>query len=254
MTWWKRAASPRSTTSATPGAPSRTYTGPTSSPCSPWRGRDISEPRADFAFSLRDAAELDAPGRRFTLTPDEITRLNPDTGTCPVFRTRRDAGITLEVYRRVPVLGHADAPWGITFTRMFDMSVDAGLFHRREELERDGWRLAGNVFTRGQDRMLPLYQGIMASFYDHRAADVARSRTAGPRQHLPRYLTPAEKDDPARTAMPAFWVDASQADASQAGGLGPAGSSASPASPARRTSGRSCRTCCRAPRWGTARR
>jgi hypothetical protein len=184
-------------------------------------GRDIREPRADFAFFLHDAAELDDPGRRFTLTPEEITRLNPDTGTCPVFRTRRDAGITLGAYRRVPVLGHADAPWGITFTRMFDMSIDAGLVRRREELERDGWRLAGHVFTRGQDRMLPLYQGIMASFYDHRAADVARSRTAGPRQHRPRYLTPAEKDDPARSAMPAFWVDAGQARASQPGSCQP---------------------------------
>lgn len=176
-------------------------------------GRDVRAPRADFAFCLRDAADLDDPGRRFALTPDEITRLNPNTGTCPVFRTRRDAGITLGVYRRVPVLVREGQPggdpWGITFTRMLDMTVHAGLFRRREELERDGWRLDGNVFARGQDRMLPLYQGIMASFYDHRAADVALA--GGRRPYRPRYLTAAEKDDPARVAMPASWVDAALA-------------------------------------------
>jgi hypothetical protein len=92
---------------------------------------------------------------------------------------------------------------------MLDMTVHAALFRRREELERDGWRLDGNVFARGQDRMLPLYQGIMASFYDHRAADVALA--GGRRPYRPRYLTAAEKDDPARVAMPASWVDAALA-------------------------------------------
>jgi hypothetical protein len=173
-------------------------------------GRDACQRRAEFAFCLRDMADLDDQDRRITLTPEEITRLNPNTGTCPVFRTRRDAGITLDVYRRLPVLVREGQPggdpWGITFTRMLDMTVDAGLFRRREELERDGWRLDGNLFTRGQDRMLPLYQGIMASFYDHRAADVALA--GGRRPYRPRYLTAAEKHDPGRVAMPASWVDA----------------------------------------------
>lgn len=65
-------------------------------------GRATREPAAKFAFFLHDPARIDEA--RFTLTPDEITLLNPNTGTCPVFRTRRDAEITLGIYRRVPVL------------------------------------------------------------------------------------------------------------------------------------------------------
>ena len=30
--------------------------------------------------------------------------MNPNTGTCPIFRSRRDAEINKEIYRRVPVL------------------------------------------------------------------------------------------------------------------------------------------------------
>ncbi|MBU3749522.1 MAG: hypothetical protein FGM52_03580 [Mycobacterium sp.] len=115
-------------------------------------GRDLREPEADFAFFAHDPTDLDRPGTRFTLTPEEITLLNPNTGTCPVFRSRRDAEITLGIYRRVPVLireGDPDGnPWGIKFMRMFDMSNDSHLFHTRDELETDGWVLNGNVFEK----------------------------------------------------------------------------------------------------------
>lgn len=113
-------------------------------------GRRIATESAAFAFFLHDPADIAAS--RFTLTPDEITLLNPNTGTCPVFRTRRDAEITLGIYRRVPVLikeGDPDGnPWGISFMRMFDMSNDSHFFYTREELESDGWTLDGNVFVK----------------------------------------------------------------------------------------------------------
>ena len=165
-------------------------------------GRGQREPAASFAFFLHDPAAIDAA--TFALTPDEITLLNPNTGTCPIFRTRRDAEITLGIYRRVPVLineakvaaGDPDGnPWGVSFMTMFHMSNDSHLFRTREQLESDGWTLTGNVFDRpcgaGSERMLPLYEGKMCGPYDHRIADVRsqpnRGRTAEPtavsRQH-----------------------------------------------------------------------
>lgn len=56
------------------------------------------------------------------------------------------------------------------------------------------------------ERMLPLYQGMMTTFYDHRAADVIKSPTASKRQNQPRYLSDAEKADPLRSALPMYWV------------------------------------------------
>jgi hypothetical protein len=133
-------------------------------------GREERETAASFAFFLHDP-ELIAVSE-FALTPEEITLLNPNTGTCPVFRTRRDAEITLDIYRRVPVLvreGDPNGnPWGITFTTMFHMTNDSKLFRAREQLEADGWTLRGNIFQRGPERMLPLYEGRMGHQFDHR--------------------------------------------------------------------------------------
>lgn len=119
-------------------------------------GRDERAAQAKFAFFAHDPSDLLKDDARFELTPDEIQLLNPNTGTCPVFRTRRDAEITLGIYRRVPVLINENDPingnpWGISFMRMFDMSNDSHLFHTRDELEADGWTLNGNVFERSLD-------------------------------------------------------------------------------------------------------
>lgn len=187
-------------------------------------GRDEREPVADFAFFAHDPNDLRKPDVRFQLTPDEITLLNPNTGTCPVFRSRRDAEITLGIYRRVPVLINENDPvngnpWGIKFMTMFHMSNDSHLFHAREELEHDGWTLNGNVFERPLpvepvetsgggvtvERMLPLYEAKMIHHYDTKWATYEPDGST-------RDVTPDEKRDPGFFVMPRYWVHESEVD------------------------------------------
>ncbi|WP_028851084.1 Eco57I restriction-modification methylase domain-containing protein [Thermocrispum municipale] len=170
-------------------------------------GGALREPAASFAFFLHDPTELDDANKAFALTPEEITLLNPNTGTCPVFRSRRDAEITLGIYRRVPVLvkepdetGRGGSnPWNVSFMRMFDMSNDSHLFHSREELEAEGWTLSGNVFTRGAQRMLPLYEAKMLHHYDHRWATYDEDGST-------HELALEEKQDPNVVVLPRYWV------------------------------------------------
>ncbi|NEE01150.1 Eco57I restriction-modification methylase domain-containing protein [Phytoactinopolyspora halotolerans] len=167
-------------------------------------GRDEHEAAADFAFFVHDATELDEPGKRFALTPDEIKLLNPNTGTCPVFRSRSDAEITLGIYRRVPILvreGDPDGnPWGVSFMQgLFNMTSDSDKFHTREELEADGWKRHGNIFTKDNARMLPLYEAKMLHHYDHRWATYERDGST-------REVTLDEKDDSTFVALPRYWV------------------------------------------------
>ncbi|MEU8907809.1 Eco57I restriction-modification methylase domain-containing protein [Streptomyces mirabilis] len=177
-------------------------------------GSEAHDAEISLVFKVRQVEQIEQ--RRFSLTPVDIARINPNTGTCPVFRTRRDAEITLGIYRRLPVLikeGDPDGnPWGVSFMTMFHMSNDSHLFHTREDLERDGWTLTGNVFTRGTDRMLPLYEGKMLHHYDHRFAtyDGATQKQLN-KGTLPQ-STPEEHDDVEYRGMPRYWVHAPQID------------------------------------------
>jgi hypothetical protein len=171
-------------------------------------GRMSRVQEAQFGHGLMDVEELEHPGRRFPLMPEEISLLNPNTGTCPVFRTRRDAEITLGIYRRVPVLLKENDPdgnpWGMSFMTMFHMSNDSHLFRTREQLEVDGWALHSNIFTRGTHRMLPLYEAKMLHHHDHRWATYDGTHV--------RDVTLAEKQDPNFVALPRYWVAESVVD------------------------------------------
>ena len=148
-------------------------------------------------------ADLRDPQKRFSLTAGEIALLNPNTRTCPIFRSRRDAELTLGIYRRVPVLVNEETgenPWDIKFATMFHMSNDSGLFRTREQLVAEGWRLRGNHFVRGSDICLPLYEAKMMHQYDHRWATYQGGNT--------RDVTDREKDDPNIVVLPRYWVPA----------------------------------------------
>ena len=172
---------------------------------------------AQFTFFAHQVEDLRDPERCFTLSSDDLALMNPNTRTCPIFRTRRDADITKAVYLRLPVLvreGPTPAnPWKIKFTAMFHMANDSHLFRMRPELENGGWLLEGNVFRRDVDSYLPLYEAKMAQIYDHRAADVVKSATASLRQNQPSPISDLDHRDPSRVALPIYWVSSADVDA-----------------------------------------
>jgi len=173
-------------------------------------GEAMREPAARFAFFLLNSTDLEDAERVFTLSPEEIALINPNTGTLPIFRSRRDADLTAAIYRRMPVLWDEAKPdgnpWRVAVKNLFNMTDDSDLFRTREALEADGWQLRGNIFARAGTRMLPLYEAKMIDFFNHRAADVVKSETAINRQNQPRYLTVEELQNPARFAMPLHWI------------------------------------------------
>ncbi|BDG22558.1 Eco57I restriction-modification methylase domain-containing protein [Thermus thermophilus] len=156
---------------------------------------------ARLAFFLTRPEDLEDPTRVFSLAPEDFALLNPNTRTCPVFRTRQDAELTRAVYRRVPVLWREkleENPWGVRFLRLFDMANDAHLFRTREELLNQGFRLVGNRFVRGEEVYLPLYEAKMFWHYDHRFATFEGKDT--------RDVEPGEKEDPTFLPLPRYWV------------------------------------------------
>ncbi len=96
------------------------------------------------AFFLRDTATINDPERCFPLSPEDFARVNPNTGTAPVLRTRRDAEITRRIYERHPVLvdrsqGEERKVWPVRYHTMFHMTNDSHLFRTADQLESEGF-------------------------------------------------------------------------------------------------------------------
>jgi len=170
---------------------------------------------ADFVFFAHRMEDLVDNNRRISLTRDDFKRLNPNTLTCPVFRSKRDAEITKAIYRRVPVLvdktrregGNA---WGVKFVRMFDQTNDAELFQTAEQLEEAGFKRDGPVWKKRKQVFLPLYEAKMVQMYDHRAANIVIDDTNWMRQGQTDATSIVQHQNPEYTVEPRWWVDAGE--------------------------------------------
>lgn len=182
-------------------------------------GREIPQATADFFFHGSTVGELGDPERHFTLSANEIELLNPNTKTCPIFRSRKDAELTKAIYRRVPVLIREGPPeknpWGMSFKQgLFNMASDSGLFRIRDELEAEGWRLDGNVFRQGGSAYLPLYEAKMIHQFDHRFGDYALVEMKAGKGVRQMPQAPIEDlRDPTYVPLPRYWVPEEEVEA-----------------------------------------
>ena len=172
---------------------------------------------AHCSFYLHGVSELADPERRFPLTPEDFATVNPNTGTAPIFRTRQDAALTTEIYRRLPVLvdrsaGEQGKTWKLKYSTMFHMTNDSHLFRTREELEeREGaWPIGDNRFDSAAGVWVPLYEGKMVQAFDHRAAGVVIKRENLHRPAQPEPATPEQHRDPGWLPDPQYWVAATE--------------------------------------------
>ncbi len=173
-------------------------------------------PETPCAFFLHNTATVNDPERCFPLAPSHFAQVNPNTGTAPVFRTRRDAEITRSIYERHPVLVDRSGDevrrmWPVRYVRMFDMTNDSRLFRRASELQAEGYYpVQGNLYRRGKESFLPLYEGKMVQAFDHRAASVAVNPENLNRPAQPRDASPDEHANPNWLPSPQYWVPASE--------------------------------------------
>ena len=115
----------------------------------------------DLAFYLSDVSELADHWRRFTVGPDDLTLLNPSTGTCPAFRSARDAEVAKHVTRMAPpwVLHERTDLWPGVPKTPFNMANDSAFFKERKCCP-----------VGGVGRLLPLYEAKFVHQFNHRYA------------------------------------------------------------------------------------
>lgn len=148
-----------------------------------------SAEQVNFAYYLVHPRELTDKRRHFTMTAEDFALINPNTGTCPLFRCGEDARLCRKLYRRAPVLMREDMeenPWGIKFRQgLFNMTSDSRLF-----------------LTEPEKDVLPLYEGKMVHHYDHRWATFTGMGGGADA----RDATPEEHAKPGWEPSPRYWV------------------------------------------------
>ena len=182
-------------------------------------GRSPTVEPAQCAFFLQDVGELQDSDHRFPLTAEDFAAVNPNTGTAPIFRTRRDAELTTAIYRRLPVLvdsssGEEVRIWPVKYATRFHMTNDSSRFRTWEELEeREGaWPVGGNRFDSAAGIWVPLYEGKMVQAFDHRAARIVVNPQNLHRPAQPEPATLEQHRDPDWLPVPQFWVQESETE------------------------------------------
>lgn len=172
-------------------------------------GKQQSKPRGvQGGFYLTRLDHLLDPNRIYTLQTSDFVLLNPNTKTCPTFRTSRDAELTAKIYRNC---GHiienektGDNPWKVKFGSMFNMSTDSNLFRTYEQLTNAGASLSGNRFTVPDGTVyVPLYEGKMIWHYNHHYGTWP---TYGTRPNAIDSPSLEEMQNSSSCIMPWYWV------------------------------------------------
>ncbi len=150
---------------------------------------------AVFVFFAHATSDLADPRRRFTLTAEDFALLNPNTRTCPIFRSRRDAELTKAIYRRVPVLvsedtGDVGNPWHLFIRRVFDMNKQDVL--AKCIPSADVLRVEGH---------LPMWESKLIHQFNHRFASYGSS---GPES--PIEMSETDLLDPRTRVRPRYWM------------------------------------------------
>lgn len=165
------------------------------------------------AFFLQDVSETRDPARTFPLSAKDFANVNPNTGTAPIFRSRREMELTTKIYARLPVLtdrsdGSPVSAWPTRYWQAINLTSDSHLFRTQSELEEGegAWAIGGNHYQSSAGEWVPLYEGKMVQAFDHRAASVVVNpeNTNRPAQPLP--ATDKQHENPDWLPSPQHWV------------------------------------------------
>jgi hypothetical protein len=154
----------------------------------------------DFVFFATAVNQLADQRRHFVLSADDIALINPNTRTCPVFRSRLDAELAKKIYSRLPTLinesqSYQANPWGMRMhSRLFHMTEDNHLFFDTPSHERTA-----------------LVEAKMISLYNHRASTYAGRDDGRGYRVLPESSI-KDLQDPSYNSTPYYWVSTNETE------------------------------------------
>ena len=157
----------------------------------------------EFIFGADRVEDLADGSRRFSLDSSDLALLSPNTGTCPVFRSSRDAELTKSIYHRLGVIvnkgSHEADPWGLEdrIRRLFDMGNPA-VARECVEVEPD---ITPNDY-------LPMYEAKMMHQFTNRFGDYRLRRASVEGRGVRQLPSPSlmQLMDPNYEPAPRYWA------------------------------------------------
>ena len=175
-------------------------------------GSQRTSGKVPAAFLLHDPPDEVEPERLITMQASDFALVNPKTATAPIFLTKRDADIVLDVYRSHPVLECENGNFKnltavVRHVRQSDMTNDSGHFRTREQLVADGWYPAElNRWRKGGEWVLPLYQGRTIHHFDHRYNSIRFNPDNVHNRHTNDPVSHEQHQDPLFYSRPQYWI------------------------------------------------
>ena len=155
-------------------------------------GGESNNKYTDFVFLAQNVESLLAQEAHFSLSFEDIVRINPNSKTCPIFSHKNDARLARYIYGNTSVLsreGSGESAWHITLRRMFNMADDSELF------------VESHMVSKHSGNLVPLYEAKFIHHFDHRwGACEVESKLYGM----------SKKDDPSCLASPRYFVEESE--------------------------------------------
>jgi len=170
----------------------------------------------DFSLSFYNTniEMLQDEERRYTLTADQLAKINPNTKGAPTFENQRVRDIAVSIYNKFPVLINDvenTNPWGITYHTLYHMTNDSDVFdeNTKESLEDDEFSLGKDgIFKKDSETYLPLYEAKYIHQFDHRYGtfEGIPKEDRFKRRASTRDLTDQQKKDVDYEIIPRYWV------------------------------------------------
>jgi hypothetical protein len=173
-------------------------------------GTGLTTEVADFVFLCRYFEHVKQKERYFKLSREQVRRINPNTRTCPIFRTNTDAELVKRIYDMLPVVTNdenGENPWGINYIRLVHLGDHAEYVRDYDQLIAQNAQLVENQFILPDSTVyLPVYEARQIFIYNHRYATYSGVKREEVFEGKAVDLTTEEISDPMVLIIPRYWV------------------------------------------------
>lgn len=163
-----------------------------------------------YSFGLRSVHDLENPDQVFSMSKQDIIKINPNTKTLPAFKSSRDAVIIKHIYLNCPIFYDDEHEehnsWRFSFQRMFDMSGDSKLFRTEEQIRNLNFQEVAYVNLKTNQIYFRLFEGKMFQQFDHRFSSAIQGTTGQKLRGTSVYTTVEQHKDPNYYVLPRYWI------------------------------------------------